>query len=591
MERVLFSVVFVMLLCTACDRSRFVFEPHREVPVRADSELDLGFLGRPPDLGFDPQGVDDTRVLQASDAGTGLAVDAEENVDVDNDLYVEPDSDVATGPDRDLDTGHVPDGEDDLDDPDPGSDLNGGSDLDVAPDRDAEDDLDVAPDRDPQYDLDSGPETDVESDPDVALDLSPDVATDPVADPALDIAPDLDAEPDPDLGTGVDGGPEMDAELDGYLPSLDAIQILPPEGVRSFGISVALDSDRLLVGSLDDSGHAYLYEFDGSEWLLEHRFDPPSPVSNSRFGESLDLQGDRAVFGASLYPDRRVGAGYAFVHRWSEERGWQLEQSIRDPISSNDGSFGYKVRIDYPHLLAGGWREFDDDGDFLGSTYVYRHTGTSWNLDERLMPPLDPPFIFGAWHDLEGGLIMAPDILDDDADYNAGALYVWALDDDGAWGLTQKVLPVPASRDGRLGINVRIGGRYAVADANGSGSAGKFVHVLRQNDSGVWASEQALLVPGTAESNGRDAAAVHAPWLLMGACAAERGSGMAYLYRRGEDGVWALAAQLPGDERSDQHGFSVALDDTWLVVTDIEYERDSGTTGAVWVYRLADVAP
>jgi hypothetical protein len=72
-------------------------------------------------------------------------------------------------------------------------------------------------------------------------------------------------------------------------------------GGATFGLAVALEGDRAVVGSLlDDSfaGAAYVFAFDGATWSQEARLALPDGAAMDFFGCSLALQGDELFVGA-----------------------------------------------------------------------------------------------------------------------------------------------------------------------------------------------------------------------------------------------------------------------------------------------------
>lgn len=76
----------------------------------------------------------------------------------------------------------------------------------------------------------------------------------------------------------------------------------------AFGLSVALDGPRLLVGSTDDQGAGmvgvvHAFERVGAAWIERTAFGAPSPQAFDFFGETVALHGDRALVSS------RVGSG------------------------------------------------------------------------------------------------------------------------------------------------------------------------------------------------------------------------------------------------------------------------------------------
>lgn len=100
-----------------------------------------------------------------------------------------------------------------------------------------------------------------------------------------------------------------------------------------FGLSVALDGERLVVGAplattagLATAGAAYVFERVAGVWTEVARLEAETPESFDNFGTSVALEGDRVVVGCPTdrHPDQyRRGAVYVFDEAgdsWSPTR-------------------------------------------------------------------------------------------------------------------------------------------------------------------------------------------------------------------------------------------------------------------------------
>lgn len=132
-----------------------------------------------------------------------------------------------------------------------------------------------------------------------------------------------------------------------------------------FGRSLALDGDRLLVGSFHDdvvaaeSGSAYVFERTGSTWTQTAKLLPNDGRTYSRFGIGVALDGDVAVVGAA--PNRVV---YAFE---LDADSWTL----RARIPRGPGQFfGMFIAVDGDEILVGD-REDPSNGT-SGTAPLYR---------------------------------------------------------------------------------------------------------------------------------------------------------------------------------------------------------------------------
>ena len=97
------------------------------------------------------------------------------------------------------------------------------------------------------------------------------------------------------------------AALLGGSPARAQIQSLPFSSVPpSFGVAVALDEGRALVGASgenvcgENSGAVYVFEKGpGGAWQRAARLTPSDCEAGAFFGRSFALSGDRVLVGAS----------------------------------------------------------------------------------------------------------------------------------------------------------------------------------------------------------------------------------------------------------------------------------------------------
>lgn len=84
----------------------------------------------------------------------------------------------------------------------------------------------------------------------------------------------------------------------------------------NFGTSVSLSGNRLLIGALGDdgfTGSAHLFAYDGVTWNEQAKFIASDRASFDLFGQSVSLEGSRAIVGASGAAVGGGGSGSAYV--------------------------------------------------------------------------------------------------------------------------------------------------------------------------------------------------------------------------------------------------------------------------------------
>ncbi len=192
-----------------------------------------------------------------------------------------------------------------------------------------------------------------------------------------------------------------------------------------FGTSVAIDGDVILVGSrFDDDGQnnagsVYVYRFDGNNWTEETKLKPDDPKSNHGIGRSVSISGNAALVGAVNDQDGGLGAGAAYVFRFAAA-AWSQEAKIKASDAAQFDNFGGAVSISGDLALIGS--QGDDDG---GAAYVFRFNGTSWGQQAKIVAAdATADDQFGESVSLSGATGIAGARLRDDAGSSSGSAYI-----------------------------------------------------------------------------------------------------------------------------------------------------------------------
>jgi hypothetical protein len=134
-----------------------------------------------------------------------------------------------------------------------------------------------------------------------------------------------------------------------------------------------------------ESGAAYIYRFNGSEWIEEVKLIHPDSAYEGYFGRSVAIYDNIAVVCADKDTDSSNPYGAAYIYRFDGE-DWELETKFTGD-GSQTTTFGRSVAI-YDNVIAVG-----DTGvvfnpgegeDGYGAAFMYRYNGTNWNLEAKL---------------------------------------------------------------------------------------------------------------------------------------------------------------------------------------------------------------
>ncbi|MDZ7790653.1 MAG: hypothetical protein U5L08_09210 [Xanthomonadales bacterium] len=353
---------------------------------------------------------------------------------------------------------------------------------------------------------------------------------------------------------------------------------------RWFGNSVSLSGDRALVGAMRDdengpeSGSAYIFVFDGTDWIETEKLLPSDPTEYERFGIAVSLQGNRALVGA-----RGSNSTYVFDFdsvAWNETGRLQPEEDIE-----NNG-FGYPLALTGNRALVGA--AFDsENGTNSGSAYVFEFNGTDWHQMDKLQPgDGDEAEFFGVSISLSDDLALIGAPHDEDNGPQSGSVYIF--ENDGTdWNETAKLLPGDGAEDDEFGLVVSLSGTRALVGTYGSGSAYIF-----DFDGTTWA-ETGKLEPKDGSGTDRfgyavdlsgDRALVGAPW------DDDHGDGLgsAYVFDFSTEG-WNETSKLlaPGDEaRDDLFGQSVSLSGNRALIGAYGDEDNGLYSGSAYLFEF-----
>lgn len=258
-----------------------------------------------------------------------------------------------------------------------------------------------------------------------------------------------------------------------------------------FGYSVSVSGDRALVGARGDddlgqnSGAAYIYDFDGKTWSQSAKLVPSDGDPDDRFGDSVSLSGNRALIGSVYDDDNGQASGAAYVFdliqgSWSESA----------KLKPNDGGwsdyFGGSVSLLGDRALIGAIND-DDLGQNSGSAYVFDFDGTNWSESAKLIANDGAEDDrFGNSVSLLGNRALIGAFYDNDNGINSGSAYVFDLNND-AWSQSAKLTPNDSIGGSRFGISVSLASDRALIgavydDYNGNTSGAAYVFDLHGNN-------------------------------------------------------------------------------------------------------------
>ncbi|UCE61549.1 MAG: FG-GAP repeat protein [Phycisphaerales bacterium] len=198
-----------------------------------------------------------------------------------------------------------------------------------------------------------------------------------------------------------------------------------------FGVATAMSNDVAVIGAyLDDegdanSGAAYVFRLDGSSWVEEQKLVASDAAADDRMGTSVAVSGNRVIVGAPQDDDQGSNSGSAYVYRWDSSR-WVEETKLLLSDGAALDTFGTSVAV-FGDLAAVGAHLTDFDGvTDSGSVSVFSFDGSKWVEAERLLAP-DGWYgdYFGYSVALSEGVTAVGAVKDDNSGNNSGSAYIF----------------------------------------------------------------------------------------------------------------------------------------------------------------------
>ncbi len=228
----------------------------------------------------------------------------------------------------------------------------------------------------------------------------------------------------------------------------------------TFGRALSVDGQLALVGAPNDrsqDGSVYVYRLEGATWVEEQKLTPSDSPSDGFFGSAVSLRGDIAVIGAPG-ANSRTGAAYVFRFDGTE---WMEEQKLIASDGADFARYGDSVSVSGGAVLIGATTAGNSS---QGAAYVYRFDGTAWGDEEKLVSSdLSPGDSFGSAVSLEGDLALVGAV---GGDVLTGAAYVFRFDGS-AWIEEQKLVADEREFNDQFGADVSLSGSVALIAAWG----------------------------------------------------------------------------------------------------------------------------
>jgi hypothetical protein len=245
----------------------------------------------------------------------------------------------------------------------------------------------------------------------------------------------------------------------------------------------AVDDDVIVVGDDynddmgDYAGAAYVFRYDGSEWVPEATLYASDGDAQDLFGSSTAIDGDVIVIGNHEYENNQPHFGAAYVFRWTGEEWIEEAKLVASDGQPND-DFGAAVATEGETIIV--------RATGAKALYYFQRVGEMWVEQQRINPPEGPSGARFGSIDLRGDRLIAGRPDDDDFGNHSGSALIYERVD-GTWTLHQKLLASDGGENHCFGCDVGICGDTAFSGAMGYHVEGPsaWAYVFRLAD-GTW---------------------------------------------------------------------------------------------------------
>jgi len=261
---------------------------------------------------------------------------------------------------------------------------------------------------------------------------------------------------------------------------------LTPSGLGNddqFGWSVAATADHLVASATQDddqgsnAGAVYVYDATNLS-ATPTKLAPSGLDAGDYFGNSVAASSNQIVVGTPYDADQGSSAGAVYVYDASNLSATPTKLTPSG-IGSGD-QFGLSVSATSNHIVAGAYRD-DDQGSDAGALYVYNATNLS--ATPTKLTPADLGDWAGRSVAVSSNHIVVGAINDDDQGFNAGAIYVYDINNLSA--TPTKLTPTGLGAGDNFGWTVAASSDYIVAAAiydDDQGSDAGAVYVYDANN-------------------------------------------------------------------------------------------------------------
>jgi FG-GAP repeat len=147
------------------------------------------------------------------------------------------------------------------------------------------------------------------------------------------------------------------------------------------------------TSSLADTGSAYVFSRNGSNWTQLKKYTASNAASGDAFGVGMDISVDGSTLVVSAHladPNAVSAAGAAYVYSGTATFSPFKEQAkllMNDGAAGNSFSQCISLSADGTRALIGNWKQANGGFTQTGSAYFFHKEGSNWIFDHKVTSP------------------------------------------------------------------------------------------------------------------------------------------------------------------------------------------------------------
>lgn len=351
-----------------------------------------------------------------------------------------------------------------------------------------------------------------------------------------------------------------------------------------FGVNGDVDGNIVVIGSVSANA-AYVYEYNGSDWIETDILKGVVSGSYTGFGHSVAIENNTIVIGAKY--EKLSGEERGAIYIFEKNGGSWTSQRIPSP---DQYGIGWQVDIDNGVIIAS--HNDDYEGYYMTETnvHVFEKSGNTWARTTTIPHPADTSSkSIGFGHDIaiSGNKIVVGGPVTPSGAKTAGFAYVYEYDGANAT-LIKTLTPSNGQASDAFGHSVDIDGDNVIVGTYAQYDNRNNAYIYNYNG-GSW--DETILTHSGSNSNanvGTDVsiennlAAVSGNFLNNGSGVS---TGGAYVYKF-EDNNWVEKGTLFSNDgaKYDQGGSFIDIENSYITYG-AKYDDDKGnSSGSAYIF-------